>query len=84
MWKVYRFSSVSDFDYIAFETYDMRIGFFEAFYPENVVILGDIEEPTVQITYAPILTAFLVLGESGKMRTVVQSIEINPGNRERA
>jgi hypothetical protein len=77
MSKVYQFTSVSDFDYVAFETYDSKIGFFEAFYPENVVMLGDIEEPTVQITYTPILAAFLVLGESGKMKTIVQSIEIN-------
>jgi hypothetical protein len=75
--RAYSFSSFSDFDFIAFETEEHQLGFFEAFYPENSVIFCQLDQPAVQVVYADALTSFLVLLESGLLRVVPTSIDLN-------
>jgi hypothetical protein len=50
---------------VLFRSEAHHIGFFEAFFLENVVIFSQVEEKTVQIASAQALTAFLVLLEGG-------------------
>jgi hypothetical protein len=76
--QVYQFHAFNGFDFVAFETEDHQVGFFEAFFPENIVIFCQLNEGTVQIAYAQILTAFLLLLEGGTLKIVGQSININP------
>jgi hypothetical protein len=76
--RVYQFSAFNGFDFIAFETQEHQIGFFEAFFPENVLMFYQVEEATVQIAYAQVLTAFIFLLEGGALKIVGQSITINP------
>jgi hypothetical protein len=71
-------SAFNGFDFVVFETKEHQIGFFEAFFPENVVIFCQVDRPTVQIVYTQILTAFLLLLEGGMLKVVGQTIYMNP------
>jgi hypothetical protein len=77
--RIYQFASFNDFDFIVFETEEHQLGFFEAFYPENIAIFCQLNEGTVQVVYAQTITAFLVLLESGILRVVPQDIKLNDG-----
>jgi hypothetical protein len=75
--KVYEFTAFNGFDFVAFETEQHQIGFFEAFFPDNIVIFCQVAEPTVCIAYAELITAFVLVLEDGTVKIVGQKITIN-------
>jgi hypothetical protein len=77
--RVYQFTAFNGFDFVVFETDQRQIGFFEAFFPENIVIFCQVEERTVCVAYAQVITAFVLLLEDGTLKIVGQQIAINPG-----
>jgi hypothetical protein len=81
--SLWQFALLTDFDYIVFQDDDGKIGFFEAFYPENVVVIGDVGERAAVVTYAEAAGAFLVVLESGKLRMIAQAKDINPSGDQR-
>jgi WD40 repeat protein len=50
--RIFMVSTCADIDYIVFETSNHELAFFEAFYPENLMIIYEIKEEIAAITYS--------------------------------
>jgi hypothetical protein len=75
-------SSAGDIDFVVVQTDGLQLGFFEAFYPETFVELATLHERVVCATYSQPLRAFLVVTESGVLRVMRHSLDINPPDAE--
>lgn len=68
--KAFAFASFSDFDYVVVETEERELAVFEAFYPDKVVVLGQVDEDIVGVFYAQMKTAFIVIMKSGTINII--------------
>jgi hypothetical protein len=75
--KIFPFSSVADFDYICFETDRQHLVFFEVFYPENALVFTQSPEESMFISYSSILSSFLIVTRTGKLRVMRRPHNLN-------
>lgn len=68
--RVYPFVGNNGVDFVAFETKEHNLCFFDVFHPGRVSLITDSVSDTISVVYAPSITAFVVLFKNGSLRVI--------------